>query len=185
MKARIILLNKPFGVISQFQNSSIPTLSEYIKLPGFYAAGRLDKDSEGLLILTNNGKAQHIIAHPDNKLAKTYWAQVEGQINEEAIIKLRNGVHLKDGLTRPANAKLIEKPTNLWSRTPPIRKRINKPTSWLELTIKEGKNRQVRRMSAATGFPTLRLIRVQIGKWSIGALNPGQSTVLDVELHNQ
>ncbi len=182
MKARIILLNKPYGVLSHFRGSTSPTLAQYICSPGFYPAGRLDKDSEGLLILTNNGKVQHIISHPDKKLAKTYWVQVEGRISEDALMLLHTGVSLKDGLTRPAEVRQINEPTKVWNRNPPIRKRTNIPTSWLVLTIKEGKNRQIRRMTAATGFPTLRLIRVQIGDWMIGNLSPGKSITLDIDL---
>ncbi len=172
--ATLLLLNKPFGVLTQFQDSEgRPTLKDYINRPGFYPAGRLDQDSEGLLLLTDEGALQHRIAHPSQKLAKTYWVQVEGAINEAALQQLRKGLPLKDGPTRPAQAKAIPEPA-IWPRTPPIRYRKNDTTSWLELTIKEGKNRQVRRMTAAVGFPTLRLIRASIGPWKLESLQPGE-----------
>ena len=171
----IILFNKPYGVISQFSPSNEkPTLANYIKEKGFYPAGRLDHDSEGLLLLTNDGLLQHHITDPKHKLPKTYWVQVEGLISKDALNTLSSGVLLKDGMTKPAKAKAIQEP-NLWDRQPPIRERRNIPTSWLELTIKEGKNRQVRRMTAAVDFPTLRLIRVSIGEWSINELPLGES----------
>lgn len=179
-KSALFILNKPFNTLCQFtgeENDS--TLADYINIQDIYPAGRLDKDSEGLLLLTNDGSLQHRISHPKFKLAKTYWAQVEGEITEEAIEQLAQGVKLKDGQTRPAVAqKLIlqEQQLKLWERNPPVRFRKNIPTSWLELTIKEGKNRQVRRMTAAVGFPTLRLIRVSIGPWKLDALQPGEYT---------
>lgn len=174
----LILFNKPFNTLCQFtgeKNDS--TLADYIKIKNIYPAGRLDKDSEGLLLLTNDGQLQHKISHPKFKLPKTYWAQVEGQITADALSQLESGVLLKDGKTKPAKAKIIEpsKIDNpLWQRVPPIRERKNIPTSWLQLTIKEGKNRQVRRMTAAVGFPTLRLIRMAIGEWKLDSLQPGQ-----------
>lgn len=180
--SEILLFNKPFQVLTQFtDNSGRATLADYIKRPGFYAAGRLDYDSEGLLILTNEGHVQHQLANPKFKLEKTYWAQVEGKITAEALAALRAGVELKDGLTRPAKAHSIAPPT-VWARTPPIRKRADKPTSWIELTISEGKNRQVRRMTAAVNFPTLRLIRVAIGPWRLDDLQPGESRAAIINL---
>ncbi|EPJ48155.1 MAG: RsuA protein [Osedax symbiont Rs1] len=173
--ANLILLNKPFQVLSQFTDEGQRnTLKAYITERGFYPAGRLDYDSEGLLILTDDGQTQHQLANPAFKLEKTYWVQVEGQIDQQAIESLIKGVLLKDGKTKPAQAKIIIEP-QLWPRNPPIRERKNQPTSWLELKIKEGKNRQVRRMTAAVGFPTLRLIRYAIGKWTVQDLEPGQS----------
>lgn len=183
--AKLILLNKPFGVLSQFTDERTakaprPTLAQYIHEKGVYAAGRLDQDSEGLLLLTDSGPLQHLISHPKKKQVKTYWAQVEGDIDEAALQKLRKGVELKDGLTLPAQAQKINEP-KVWPRTPPVRERKLIPTSWLELKISEGKNRQVRRMTAAVGFPTLRLIRAQIGEWALNDLQPGQSHSLEVE----
>lgn len=170
----LILFNKPFQVLSQFSaHEGKDTLANWISLPGVYAAGRLDYDSEGLMLLTNNGSLQALIANPKHKLKKTYWVQVEGEIHAEALRQLSEGVILKDGKTKPATAKLIEEP-KLWPRNPPVRFRANIPTSWVSLTISEGKNRQVRRMTAAVGFPTLRLIRAAIGSWSIEGLTPGQ-----------
>ncbi len=172
--SQLLLFNKPFAVLSQFTGAdSQQTLAEFIDRKGFYAAGRLDKDSEGLLILTDDGSLQQQIADPEFKLAKVYLAQVEGTVDAAAVLKLIQGVELKDGVTRPAGAVLID-PPNLWPRQPPIRERKHIPTSWIELTLFEGRNRQIRRMTAAVGFPTLRLIRVQIGKWKLGGLAPGQ-----------
>ena len=170
----IILFNKPFDVLCQFtDDSNRPTLANFIKQKDVYAAGRLDRDSEGLLLLTDDGRLQHKITDPKNKMQKTYWVQVEGEITDEAISNLKQGVKLKDGLTRPAKAKKIASPKKLWPRVPPIRERKNIPTSWIELSITEGRNRQVRRMTAATGFPTLRLIRYSIGEWTINNISNG------------
>ena len=174
--ARIILFNKPFQVLSQFRSTeSKPTLSDYFDDPELRIAGRLDLDSEGLLILTNDGRALQKITNPRYKLPKTYWAQVDGELSGEAISQLQVGVDLKDGRTRPAKAEIIDQPEGLWQRDPPIRYRASIPTSWLQLTISEGRNRQVRRMTAHVGFPTLRLIRARVGDWELGNLQPGES----------
>ncbi len=171
----IILLNKPFDVLCQFTDEQgRATLAAFVKQKNIYAAGRLDRDSEGLVLLTDDGKLQHKITDPKNKMQKTYWAQVEGEITEDAILQLKQGVTLKDGLTKPAQAKRITEPENIWPREPPVRQRKNIPTSWIELCIKEGRNRQVRRMTAATGFPTLRLIRYSIGPWQLKKIQPGE-----------
>lgn len=173
--ARLLLFNKPFEVLSQFtDDQGRNTLANFIDVPGVYVAGRLDYDSEGLLVLTDDGLVQHFIANPKKKMPKTYWVQVEGEITELALSQLRKGVQLKDGLTRPAKVKRISEPENLWPRNPPVRFRQNIPTQWIELVIQEGKNRQVRRMTAAVGFPTLRLIRYAIGHWSIDDVPPGE-----------
>ncbi len=175
--SQVFLFNKPYGVICQFSRDGLhPTLADYIHLPGIYPAGRLDTDSEGLLLLTNDGKLQHRITDPKHKLPKTYWVQVEGLPDEAALERLRGGVKLNDFTTQPAVAQLMEEPANLWQRDPPIRYRKNIPTSWLQLTIREGKNRQVRRMTAAVGFPTLRLIRYAIGAWTLDGIAPGKWT---------
>jgi len=172
--ARILLFNKPLGVICQFsQDGMHPTLADYIPVPDYYPAGRLDTDSEGLLVLTDDGKLQHRITDPKHKLAKTYWVQVEGIPSGAALAQLQQGVKLKDGITLPAQARLMEEPAELWPRTPPVRARRLIPTRWLELVIREGKNRQVRRMTAALGFPTLRLIRYRVGDWTLDGLLPG------------
>ncbi|WP_294615694.1 pseudouridine synthase [uncultured Gilliamella sp.] len=164
----LVAFNKPFNVISQFsKHEKYQTLKDFIELPKFYPAGRLDTDSEGLLLLTNDGKLQAEISSPKFKLPKTYWAQVEGQITEQAINKLIKGVQLKEFYTAPAKVKILDGTLDLWQRNPPIRARKTIPTSWISLTITEGKNRQVRRMCAAVGFPCLRLIRVQIGKYNL------------------
>ena len=162
--------------MTQFRESGARlTLSNYFNDPALRVAGRLDYDSEGLLLLSDDGRLVQKISNPRFNLEKTYWAQVEGEITRDAIAHLRSGVVLKDGKTRPAKAKLIEEPANLWTRDPPIRYRANIPTSWLELTISEGRNRQVRRMTAAVGFPTLRLVRIRVGDWKLGELKPGES----------
>jgi 23S rRNA pseudouridine2457 synthase len=179
--SRILLLNKPYDVLCQFTDTEgRPTLADFVAEKGFYPAGRLDRDSEGLVLLTDNGKWQHCIAHPRHKMDKTYWVQVEGVIDDTALTALRRGVELKDGLTRPAQAERIDEPP-LWPRNPPIRYRAHIPTSWLSLTISEGRNRQVRRMTAAVGFPTLRLVRSTIGPWRLEGLSPGQWRELPAE----
>lgn len=173
--SRLILLNKPFNVLCQFSpEGDWQTLKALIDVPGVYPAGRLDADSEGLLLLTDDGRLQARIADPRHKAPKTYLAQVEGVPDEAALEQLRRGVALGDFTTRPAQARIVPEPEGLWPRTPPIRERKHIPTAWIELTITEGKNRQVRRMTAKVGYPTLRLIRTRIGAWSLGDLAPGQ-----------
>lgn len=177
--AKLVLFNKPYNVLSQFTDrgtdgSTRETLSDYIDLPGVYPAGRLDRDSEGLLVLTDDGRLQHRISDPKHKMAKTYWAQVEGIPDEAALTQLREGIDLKDGRTAPARARRIGEPADIWPRDPPIRYRKSVPDSWIELTIAEGRNRQVRRMTAAVGHPTLRLVRARIGTWSLEGLAPGE-----------
>ena len=170
----VILFNKPYGVLSQFTGAEHKqTLAAYINKKNVYAAGRLDKDSEGLLALTDDGKLQERIADPRFKKPKTYLVQVDGTIDASAIERLRTGVDLKDGLTLPAKVKALPEP-ELWPRDPPVRFRKHIPTSWIEIVIGEGKNRQIRRMTAAVGFPTLRLVRTQIGDWNLGSLLPGE-----------
>ena len=175
--SRLILFNKPYGVLSQFTDrgseSARATLSDYIDVPGVYPAGRLDRDSEGLLILTDDGALQARISSPKHKTHKTYLAQVEGEPDDAALVALARGVTLNDGPTRPATVRRIEAP-QLWDRDPPVRYRKSVPDSWIELTISEGRNRQVRRMTAAVGFATLRLVRWRIGGWEIGDMQPGE-----------
>lgn len=178
--AKIILLNKPFNVLCQFtDNDGRATLADFVTEKKIYPAGRLDYDSEGLVILTDNGVLQHRISHPKTKMPKTYWVQVEGSPTEQSLEPLRTGTVLKDGRCLPAQVELIPEP-NIWVRLPPIRQRKAIPTAWLQLIITEGRNRQVRRMTASIGFPTLRLIRVKIGEWSIDALKPGESQQIAV-----
>jgi 23S rRNA pseudouridine2457 synthase len=178
--SKIILLNKPYGVLCQFTDKQgRATLADYINDKNAYAAGRLDRDSEGLVVLTDDGRLQHKITDPENKMDKTYWVQTEGEINDTALQALRDGVDLKDGKTRKARAKRINEPASLWPRQPPIRQRKHIPTSWIELTIREGRNRQVRRMTAAVGFPTLRLIRYRVGSWTIEGIPPGEYTTIE------
>nr|WP_090286963.1 pseudouridine synthase [Nitrosomonas mobilis] len=186
--AELILFNKPFHVLSQFTDKRTAaepelrsTLADWIEIPGAYPAGRLDYDSEGLLLLTDDGSLQHRIASPTQKMSKTYWVQVEGNISASAIVALSAGVTLKDGRTRPAKARAMEEPA-LWPRVPPVRWRNSVPTSWLELIITEGRNRQVRRMTAAVGFPALRLIRYRIGDWSLEGLEPGDYRRIRINL---
>ncbi len=181
--SRLILFNKPYNVLCQFTEGSSPpatqasepraTLADYLTLPGVYPAGRLDRDSEGLVLLTDDGHLQHRIASPRHKLPKTYWVQVEGEPDEAALAALRRGVRLKDGMTRPAQVERITPPT-LWPRQPPVRYRAAIPTAWLALTLTEGRNRQVRRMTAAVGHPTLRLVRYAVGDWTVDGLQPGE-----------
>ena len=178
--SQLILFNKPCNVLCQFTDEkNRKTLADYIDIPNVYPAGRLDYDSEGLLILTDNGALQHQISHPVAKLSKTYWAQVEGLPSDSDLQLLRNGISLNDGPCRPAKVRCIAEP-QCWPRTPPIRQRKNIPTQWLELTITQGRNRQVRRMTAAIGFPTLRLIRTRIGQWSVDTIAPGSYKILTV-----
>jgi 23S rRNA pseudouridine2457 synthase len=171
----LILLNKPFRVLSQFRDpDGRATLGDFVDLPGVYPAGRLDFDSEGLMLLTDDGRLQARISDPRNKVPKTYWAQVEGVPNAGQLRKLEHGVRLKDGPARAVSARSIEEPEGLWQRDPPIRYRKNVPASWVEIVLTEGRNRQVRRMTAAVGLPTLRLIRYAVGEWTVDGLQPGE-----------
>lgn len=178
-RPEVVLFNKPFGTVCRFgAEPGRETLGDWIDLPGIYPAGRLDRDSEGLLVLTADGGLAHRITHPRKKLAKTYWVQVERCPDESALTALQNGVTLKDGITRPAEVRRLAppdvEPEGLWPRDPPIRFRRSIPTQWLELTLREGRNRQVRRMTAAVGHPTLRLVRVRVGPWTVWGLGPGE-----------
>jgi 23S rRNA pseudouridine2457 synthase len=180
--AQLLLFNKPFQVMCQFtDDQGRANLSEYIQQKEIYPAGRLDYDSEGLLLLTDDGRLNHRITHPSQKLPKTYWVQVEGEATEEQLDQLRQGVILNDGPTRPAKIKQITEP-ELWQRNPSVRYRASIPTSWLEIIITEGRNRQVRRMTASVELPTLRLIRVGIGPWKLNGLQPGESRLEQVHL---
>ena len=173
----LILLNKPFKVLSQFRDpDGRATLADYVDVPGVYPAGRLDHDSEGLILLTDDGKLQARISQPKSRTRKTYWAQVEGAPSQEQLDKLVSGVMLKDGPARAVSARQLEEPAALWPREPPIRYRASIPDSWIEIVLTEGRNRQVRRMTAAVGLPTLRLIRYSVGDWTVGTLNPGEWT---------
>ncbi|HEY5928786.1 MAG TPA: pseudouridine synthase [Burkholderiales bacterium] len=179
---QVVLFNKPYGVLCQFSpGGGKPTLKDFIPIPDVYPAGRLDTDSEGLLVLTDDGELQHAISHPDKKLRKVYWAQVEGEPDTSALKRLSAGVTIGGVPTLPCVARTIQEPANLWPRDPPIRLRKSIPTSWIEIELREGKNRQVRRMTAAIGFPTLRLVRVRVGDWSLETLAPGDFRVLAEE----
>ena len=181
--AQLILFNKPYGVLSQFtDDQGRETLADYIDEKGIYPAGRLDRDSEGSLLLTDNGLLQQQIANPRQKTWKTYLVQVEGSPDTKALEQLQQGIELKDGMTRPAQAQIINAPAWLWPRNPPVRYRKTVPDHWIELKIREGRNRQVRRMTAAVGLPTLRLIRTQVGNWQLGALLPGEYSRQAVEV---
>lgn len=180
--SRLILFNKPYGVICQFTpENDHQSLKDFISQPGFYPAGRLDTDSEGLVLLTDDGKLQHQITDPRFKLPKVYWVQIEGLPDETALNNLRSGVQLKDFRTLPAQVSVMNEPDNLWPRIPPVRFRKNIPTSWLSLILREGKNRQVRRMTAAVMYPTLRLVRYAIGKYNVQGIAPGEWRMVNYE----
>ena len=180
---QIVLFNKPFQVISQFSaEQDKKTLADYIPVKQVYPAGRLDYDSEGLMVLTDDGRLQADITDPSSQKYKTYLVQVEGEVDRKGLVRLQRGVELKEGRTLPARVKKIEQPAQLWPRTPPIRFRKNSPTSWLEIQIREGKNRQVRRMTAAIGFPALRLIRTRIHDWTLEGLKPGEYRMVEVKV---
>ena len=175
----LILFNKPYGVLTQFTDTQgRATLADHIEMQNVYPAGRLDRDSEGLLLLTDDGALQHRLTDPRHKTWKTYWVQIEGIANDEALQQLRAGVDLKDGKTKPARVSRIAEP-EFWTRDPPVRYRAAIPTSWLELSIREGRNRQIRRMTAAVGYPTLRLVRVKVGDWDLADLQPGEWRAVD------
>ena len=181
--SQLILFNKPYGVICQFSQHELhPTLKDHIALPGVYPAGRLDTDSEGLLLLTGDGELQHRISDPRWKQPKTYWVQVEGRVTEAQLQALRDGVDLGDFVTQPAQVRQLPEPPALWERKPPVRFRKTVPDGWLEIIISEGKNRQVRRMTAKVGLPTLRLVRVAVGPWRLDGLQPGEMRSLEVSL---
>ncbi len=182
--ARVILFNKPYGVLTQFTSESgHQTLKEFIPVPGVYAAGRLDADSEGLVVLTDNGRLQARIADPTHKQPKTYWVQVEGIPDDAALARLEQGIDLGDFVTLPCQVRPMAEPADLWNRNPPIRYRAAIPTFWLEITLKEGKNRQVRRMTAKVGYPTLRLIRWAVGEWTLQGLSPGKWQEVEPAFH--
>lgn len=179
---KVILLNKPYGVVCQFSAAGErPTLAGFVRVPDVYPAGRLDADSEGLVVLTADGAMQAAIADPRRKMPKVYWVQVEGTPTREALAHLAGGVKLNDGMTRPARARAMDPPASMWPRDPPIRVRRNIPDAWIELEIAEGRNRQVRRMTAAVGLPTLRLVRWSVGPWTLEGLAPGQSREVAVD----
>lgn len=174
--SRLVLINKPYDVLCQFtdREAGRSTLADYVPVPGVYPAGRLDRDSEGLVVLTDDGALVARLSQPKFKMPKVYWVQVEGLPTDDALVQLRRGVVLKDGPTLPAEVRPMDEPAGLWPRTPPVRYRAAIPTSWIALTLREGRNRQVRRMTAAVGFPTLRLIRWSVGDWSLDGLAPGE-----------
>lgn len=173
--SRLLVFNKPFGTLCRFgREHGHPSLADWIDVPDVYPAGRLDRDSEGLVVLTDDGGLAHRITHPRHKLAKTYWVQVAGEPDDAALRALRDGVALDDGRTRPARVRRIEAPASLWPRDPPVPTHRHGATSWLQTVLTEGRNRQLRRMTAAVGHPTLRLVRIAVGPWSLGALRPGE-----------